>query len=142
MRKVYAFLLCSLLLPAAPALAQECSSHATIDDANKRFSVMTGKVSGMEAQTFSDIGCAVISRNSECAMRQGLFDDNAVTVDYTTGEQVRVDKAYFVLKTGLPTPQGYGIAAFRDKAEAEKFSASHGKGKVVKWFELVDEQLR
>ncbi len=124
------------------AAGQECSSQAKIDDAGRRFSVMTGKSSGMEAQSFNDIGCAVVSRNSECATRQGMFDDNAVVFDFSTGEQIRADKAYFVLRTGIATPQGYGIVAFKDRAEAEKFSAAHGKGKVVKWFELVDEKLK
>ncbi len=130
------------ILAVVPAMADECSSGATIDEAGKRFSVVTNKVSGMEAQSFNDIGCAVLSRNGECATRQGMFDDNAVVYDYATGEQVKADKAYFVLKTGVPTPRGYGIVAFKDKAEAEKFSAAHGKGKVVKWFELVDEKLK
>ncbi len=132
----------ALLLAIPPASAEECSSSARIDEAGKRFSVVTNKVSGMEAQSFSDIGCAVVSRNGECATRQGMFDDNALVYDYTTGDQVRADKAYFVLKTGIASPQGYGIVAFKDKAEAEKFSAAHGKGKVVKWFELVDEKLK
>ncbi len=134
--------LSALLLAASPAAAGECSPHATIDEAGKRFSVVTGTVSGMEAQSFSDIGCAVVSRNGECATRQGMFDDNAVVYDYATGDQVRADKAYFVLKTGVATPEGYGIVAFTDKAGAEKFSATHGKGKVVRWFELVDEHLK
>ena len=103
---------------------------------------MLRHISGMESQNFNDIGCAVISRNGECATRQGIFDGGAATYDYVSGEQVPVEKAYFVLKTDVKTPGGFGIVAFKDKAEAEKFSAGHGKGKVVKWFELVDEKLK
>jgi hypothetical protein len=144
MKLKYHLAILSVLLLAgfSSARAEECSSSARVDEAGKRFSVVTNKVSGMEAQSFSDIGCAVVSRNGECATRQGMFDDNAVVYDYASGEQVRADNAYFVLTTGVPTPQGYGIVAFKNKAEAEEFSAAHGKGKVVKWFELVDEKLK
>jgi nitrous oxide reductase accessory protein NosL len=71
-----------------------------------------------------------------------MFDSNAVTYDHSTGEQVPVEKAYFVLRTDVKTPRGYGIVAFKDKAQAEAFSAAHGKGKVVKWYQIVDETLK
>ncbi len=100
------------------------------------------KVSGIEDQSFDDIGCAVLSRNNECAMRQGMFDSNAVAYDYQTGDAVPVEKAFFVLRTDVKTTRGYGIVAFRDRTQAEAFSAAHGKGKVVKWYQLVDESLR
>jgi hypothetical protein len=125
------------------AAAEECgSSAAKIDEATRKFSVVLQKVSGMEDQAFDDIGCAVLSRNGECATRQGMFDSNAVAQDYSTGERVLVEKAFFVLRTDVRTPRGYGIVAFKDKAQAEGFSAEHGKGKVLKWFQLVDESLR
>ena len=124
------------------ASAEECSSTAKIDDTTRKFSVVLQKVSGIEDQAFDDIGCAVVSRNNECAMRQGMIDSNAVAYDYQTGDPVPVEKAYFVLRTDVKTTQGYGIVAFKDKAQAEDFSATHGKGKVVKWYQLVDETLK
>src|SRR5512135_2057352 len=109
---------CLLTLPVlALALsglagAEECSSTAKIDDTNRKFSVVLQKVSGMEDESFDDIGCAVVSRNNECAMRQGMFDSSAVTYDYQTGDPVPVEKAYFVLRTDVRTAHGYGILAF------------------------------
>lgn len=123
--------------------AEECAgANVKITDALKRFSVVLSGASGMEAQSFDDIGCAVLSRNGECATRQGMFDSNAMVVDYATGEELKAEKAFFVIKTDVKTPKSYGIVAFKDKAQAETFSAEHGKGKVVKWFELVDEKLK
>ena len=127
---------------AGLATADDCDGTSKVGEGEQKFSVMLPKVPGMEAQNFNDIGCAVISRNGECATRQGIFDGGALTYDHTSGEQLPVEKAYFVLKTDVKTPKGFGIVAFKDKAEAEKFSAAHGKGKVVKWFELVDERLK
>jgi hypothetical protein len=121
----------------------ECvGSSVKIDDAGRKFAVILPAGSGMEAQSFDDIGCAVLSRNGECASRQSMFDTNAVVYDYQTAERLPAEKAYFVLRTGITTPQGYGIVAFKDKAEAVRFSSGHGNGKVVKWFELVDEPLK
>ena len=129
------------LLLAGGVRAEECGS-AKIDEATRKFSVELRGASGMEDQSFDDIGCAVQSRNNECATRQGIFDSNARTWDHATGEQVPVEKAYFVLRTDVQTPKGFGIVAFKDKAQAEAFSEAHGKGKVIKWYQLVDEPLR
>lgn len=131
----------ALLAPTGLAAAAECG-QAPITDENRKFSVFLPKDASLGEQSYTDIACAVISRNEECATRQGMFDNGAVAHDYSTGEAVQADKAYFVLRTDVATPAGYNIVAFRDKAEAEKFSADHGKGKVVKWWELVDEKLK
>jgi nitrous oxide reductase accessory protein NosL len=132
-----------LLFALSPAsVAGDCDGAAKIDEAGRKFAVFLPKVSEMAAQSFDDIGCAVLARNEECAMRQSLFDSNAMVHDYLSGEQLPAEKAYFVLRTGVRTPRAFGIAAFKDRAEAEKFSAAHGRGTVVKWFELVDEKLK
>lgn len=130
--------------PVFPADDNACPpDNVKLSEAGKRFSIFVPKSSGLgHEQSYDDIGCAVMSRNEECAMRQSMFDGAAMAYDYATGAEFPAEKMYFVLKTGVKTTRGFGIVAFKDKAEAEKFSASHGKGKVVKWFELVDEQLR
>ncbi|MDA8099490.1 MAG: nitrous oxide reductase accessory protein NosL [Nitrospiraceae bacterium] len=133
----------SLVCASAEISQAECGNGSSkIDDANRKFSVVVPKSAGLGEQSYDDIGCAVASRNGECATRQGMFDSGALTWDYATGEQLPVEKAYFVIKTDVKTPQSYGVVGFKDKAAAEKFSSEHGKGKVVKWFELVDEKLK
>jgi hypothetical protein len=144
-RSIQVIVLSGLILSAYGAesrAACEGSGSAKIDDSNRKFSVFVPKAAGLGEQAYDDIGCAVANRNGECATRQGMFDSGAVTYDHLTGAEVHVEKAFFVLKTDVTTPQGYGIVAFRDKADAEKFAAAHGKGKIVKWFELVDENLK
>ncbi len=134
-------LLLAVLVPTGRAAAAECG-QAPITDKNRKFSVFLPKDAGLGEQSYADIACAVISRNAECASRQMSFDSGAVAHDFTTGEAVPAEKAYFVLGTDVATPAGYGIVAFREKAEAEKFSAEHGKGKVVTWWKLVNEKLK
>jgi copper chaperone NosL len=127
---------------AEPRKAAVCSQcNMIINEANRKFSVFLPNVKGMGPSTFDDIGCAVASRNNECATRQMTFDSNAVVYDYLTEEAVPAERAFFVLKTDVRTPMGYGIVAFKDKAQAEKFAGEHGKAKVVRWFELIDEKL-
>ncbi len=136
------FLTVMALLPSG-ACADNCGSGAAkITEAAKKFSVIVPRSAGLGEQSYDDIGCAVVARNGECATRQGMFDSGAIVRDYSTGEDLATEKAFFVLRTDVQTPQGYGIAAFKDRAGAEKFSADHGKGSVVRWFELVDEKLK
>lgn len=112
-----------------------------ISEAEKKFSVVLPNVAGMGPSSYDDIGCAVISRNNECATRQMTFDGNAIVYDLVTGEAVPAEKAFFAFKSSFRTPMGYGIVAFKDKVQAEKFAAEHGKVNVVRWFELVDMKL-
>ena len=122
-----------------PAVCSVC--NMTVREAEKKFSVVLPNVSGMGPSSYDDIGCAVQSRNNECATRQITFDSNAVVHDFASGDAVPAEKAFFAFKSSFRTPMGYGIVAFKDKAQAEKFAAEHGKVKVVRWFELVDMKL-
>jgi len=107
----------------------------------KKLAVIMPKAPGMEASSYNDIGCAVRARNEECATRQGMFDSNAKAHDYRTGEEIAVEKAFFVLTKDLRTPAGYGVAAFKEQAQADAFAVEH-KAKVVKWYQIVDEKLK
>lgn len=123
----------------APNICSVCNMK--IDETGKKFSAVLPNAEGMGPSAYDDIGCAVRSRNGECATRQTIFDSIAIVYDFVTGDAVPAEKAFFAFKTSFRTPMGYGIVAFRDKAQAEKFAAEHGKAKVVRWFELVDMKL-
>jgi copper chaperone NosL len=138
----------ALLMPVGNTFAAEAQKSAAcavcsmkVTESSKTFTAYLPNVKGMGPSHFCDIGCAVQSRNNECATRQMVFDGNAVVYDYLSGETVPVEKAFFAFKSTLRTPMGYGIVAFKNKAEAEKFALEHGKVKVIRWFELVDEKL-
>ena len=147
-RHVVSVVVITFLLSLSAAAQDQQSSAACsqcknrISEAEKKFSVVLPKLPGMGPSSYDDIGCAVISRNNECATRQMVFDGSAVVHDYLTSAEVPVETAYFVFKADVATPRGYGIVAFKDKGQAEKFAAEHGKGKVLRWFELVDENLK
>ena len=138
----------TLLMPLGATLAEEarkapaCAQcNMKVTDADRKVSAYLPNVQGMGPSHYCDLGCAVQSRNTECATRQMTFDANAVVYDFLTGEAVPAEKAFFVFKSSFRTPMGYGIVAFKDKAEADTFAAEHGKAKVIRWFELVEEKI-
>lgn len=140
-------ILITVLVFAASVIAAEESATCRkctmkLNEAGKKFAVIMPKIPGMESSSFDDIGCAIAWRNGECATRQSNFDSHALTHDYVTGEQIAMEKSFYAVGAGVKTPKGYDIAAFREKAAAEKLVAERGKGQVLKLFELVDLPLK
>lgn len=136
---VLVFVFAALVQPSLHAHEQK-GAHACkkcdmkFSDADKKFSVTVSQ--GIEFSEFDDIGCAMVWKYGECAMRQDAFDNYAVAHDYETGEQVPVQKALFVVESGVKTPMGYGVIAFKTKEQAEKLVAELKKGKVIKYADL------
>jgi hypothetical protein len=106
-----------------------------VPESYRKFSVEIP--AGIEPSSFFDIGCAVKRRDTECASRQMAMDQNAAVFDYLSDERIKAEDAFFAAGTDVQTPLGHGVVAFKEKAAAEKFAAEH-KGKVVRWFQLVD----
>ena len=150
MKKNYSrlFLTLSLLLFIAegayaaekvkPTVCKQCNMN--IEEANRKSAVYV--MQGIEASGFDDMGCAVVWRNGECAMRQSAFDENAVAHDYLSVETVPVEKALYVVSSDIKTPMGYGIAAFKNKEQAVKFASGHGNSKVITFSELISQKLK
>jgi hypothetical protein len=97
---------------------------------------------GLEASVFDDIGCALLWRDGECAMRTSAFDSNARVYDYGSREPVIIEQAFFVHDAGLQTPMGYDIAAFKKKEDAEKLVKEKGKGSVLTFSQLCSLKLK
>lgn len=117
---------------APPAVCSVCNMN--IEESNKRFSVVDAKSN--EKAAFDDIGCALIWREELCASKLMSFESNAEVFDYNTAESVAIENASFVVESGVKTPMGYDIIAFRDKQSAERFVAEAGKGNVVPYSKL------
>jgi hypothetical protein len=137
-KKRFAFLLVLLmvLLPliapaaekAAPTWCNKCNKN--ISEANKKYSVTLTE--GIEPMSFDDIGCSMLWRDGECAMRMSAFDGNARVYDYLTNEPVLIENAFFAYgPPGIKTPRGYGIIAFKTREQAAVVAAQSGKAKVV-----------
>lgn len=120
-----------------PTFCKRCNMHLVAAD--KKFSVTIAE--GIEASAFDDIGCALLWREGECAMRTSAFDSNARVYDYETGEPVVIEQAYFVHGAGLKTPMGYDLAAFKKKEHAEKLKKEKGKGEVITFNEACSLKL-
>jgi copper chaperone NosL len=121
-----------------PAFCKQCNMK--IVDSEKKYAVYV--LEGLEPTAFNDIGCAVIWYNNECAMRQSAFDSNAVAHDFITEEPVPMEKAVYVTGPGVKTPKGYGIVAFKNREQAEKFAGGPGNGNVISYNELTALKLK
>ncbi|MFN3479487.1 MAG: nitrous oxide reductase accessory protein NosL [Thermodesulfovibrionales bacterium] len=91
---------------------------------------------------FDDIGCALLWRDQQCATMQDSFDSNAITHDYYTSERVNMSDAFYVIDSGVKTPMGYGILAFKTKGEAERFTKESKKGRILSYQELLTIKLK
>lgn len=147
-RERYAFLvlLFMIVLPviapaadnAAPTWCKKCNKN--IDTTGKIFSVtLTEEI---EPMSFDDIGCSLLWREGECAMRMSAFDSYARVYDYITGESIRMENAFFAYGPEIKTPKGYGIIAFKAREQAAVFAAQSGKTKVLTFSELTSLTLK
>lgn len=122
-------------------LAPICTQcNMAISDKNIKFSVADTK--SLQKVMFDDIGCALLWRDQQCATMQDSFDSNAVTYDYYTAEAIKMSDAFFVIDSGVNTPMGYGILAFKSKDEAERFLKESRKGKILNYQELLTIKLK
>jgi len=86
-----------------------------------------------QARLFDDIGCMVVYH------RQHPEDVVAFYVhDYETRAWVDAARAAFVHAPSVPSPMGYGLAAFADPARAEAFARERG-GAVKDWAQVLRE---
>jgi len=110
-----------------------------MDITDPRFGV-TAEV-GVEV-SFSDIGCAVVWRNLQCAMDQMEFDSSSMVQDYNTGAAIPMEKALFAVGCGLETPMGYQIAAFKLREDADAFAAGKECCTLLSFSSLLNPGLK
>lgn len=86
-----------------------------------------------QARLFDDIGDMVVH------YRKHLEDVVAFYVhDYETRAWIDATQAFFVHALSIPSPMGYGLAAFSDRSRAEAFARAHG-GEVRDWTRILQE---
>ncbi len=117
----------------APTKCEVCGMK--IAAANQKLSVLVTEV--LPPMAFDGIGCAIIWRDGECAMRQEAFDDNARAHDHESGTSIAMAKAAYVRGAGIKTPMGHDVLAFASKDKAEAFAAKQGKGEVLSYDDLI-----
>lgn len=62
--------------------------------------------------------------------------------DYHTSEPVRLSDAFYVIQSGVNTPMGYGIIAFKNRNRAEGFLKESKKGRILSYQELLRIKLK
>ncbi len=96
---------------------------------------MIADVNGFVA--YDDIGCSIEWRNKElCATELASFDITARVFDFSTGRELEMAKAFYVVNEFAPA--GSKVIAFGVKQDAEKYVAEHSTGKVVDFTALTE----
>jgi hypothetical protein len=121
----------------ADARAGDCKGgDAVITGENLRFSLTNNQL--LAPVAFDDIGCALLFRAEQCGTDQYRFDSGSIVHDYYTGETFPVKEALFVTGSGVETPGGHGILAFKDIKNAGRFVLEVNKGEVLTYEKLLD----
>lgn len=121
-------------LSSETAKCKSCSTR--FEDAGLKFAAYMKKAKKLKC--FDDIGCMFRFREQNCSSTQMELDNKIIVRDFNTEEEIPVSEAFYVVRSGIKTPQGHGIIAFSDKTEAEKFS-SGVSGSSVMDFDTISE---
>ncbi|GAB4406413.1 MAG: hypothetical protein OHK0032_01410 [Thermodesulfovibrionales bacterium] len=93
----------------------KCTECGMAVDPSSKFSSWVINSRG-ERSFFCDIGDMLKH------IRDDIKDVRSINVrDYTTGQWIDGKKAFYVYIEGIKTPMSWGIAAFRDEADAKSF---------------------
>jgi len=140
-----------LFLAALLTLAACGGGLATPEPANIRFGETTCAECGMiisqpkyagsfayaegegrfKSLAFDDIGDMI----SHMRKHPELIPVGVWVHDYDSEEWIDAETAYFVESSAIRSPMGHGVAAFADKAAAERLAADT-EGKVLDWAHL------
>ena len=121
-------LLCALTLPALVAGADKprCAQCGMLVDEASPFSARM--VAGEKTSWFCDIGDMVLY------LREKKADPAPAQVkDYRSGAWIAASQAYYVSSPKqFRTPMGWGLTAFRDRAEAAGFGDVDDLASILK----------
>lgn len=117
-RKLFSLIIISaslmLLTSSLFASGMKCAECGMMVMMDSKFSAKI--VEGETTLPFCDIGDMFVFLN-----KKTMKNSKARVRDFTTGKWIDAKKAYYVISNKkFKTPMGWGIAAFKDKSEAEK----------------------
>jgi copper chaperone NosL len=122
--------------PAAIVLNEDACAYCRMAVSQRQFAAELVTTGGT-AEVFDDIGCL-----AAWLQENGRPPGSAVfVVDFTDGGWLPAEGASYVRAPDLPTPMGYGLAAFADRAAAQA-AVAHLGGEVVTWDEVLAEERR
>jgi len=120
------------LIHAEEIAGRKCTTCGK-EISDKRFSaVMEEK---KKVRYFDDIDCAVQYLKGKCPIGSRECDFMVKVFDYDTGEPVHIRAAYYV-RSGIRTPGGSGIVAFKEKKHSESFLKANGLKDVLDFEDL------
>lgn len=117
--------------PVAIAIDEDACSQCRMAVSQRRFAAQLVTRQG-RIETFDDLGClAAWIREQGRPEGAGAF-----VADYRSEAWLAAEAASYVVSPVLPTPMGYGLAAFADAAAAE-VAAVELEGEAVAWPQVL-----
>ncbi len=125
-------------LPQGANVCQVCRESITTDQVKFAAYIPEGK----RPRGFHDIGSMLTWRNEQCMSTTMDLDANLIVRDYDTCEEVEIGSAFFLVRTGIETPHGKGIVAFKTREAAEKHQAEIPGSEVMDYETLLDQNFK
>ena len=124
-------------LPQGANVCQVCREPITADQVKFAAYIPEGK----RPRGFHDIGSMLKWRNEQCMSTTMDLDENLIVRDYDTCEEVEIGSAFFLVRSGIETPHGNGIVAFKTREAAEKLQGSIPGSEVLDYDALLDKDF-
>lgn len=120
------------LQPQKLRLDEDICSRCRMAISEKRYAAQVVEPSG--AAFFDDVGCMAVW------LQENRTDPSAVlfVADYRTLQWVPAEEAFYVRSQKIPSPMGYGTAAFADSERALQW-ARQVDGRVYRWQQFRSE---
>jgi len=122
-------------LPQGASVCQVCKEEITADQVKFAAYIPEGK----RPRGFHDLGSMLTWRNKQCMSTTMDLDENLIVRDYDTCEEVEIGNAFFLVRSGIETPHGYGVVAFKTREGAERHQADAPGSRVLDYESLLDE---
>lgn len=117
--------------PVAIVLDEDACDRCRMAISERRYAAQLVTREG-RIERFDDLGC-LAARIRERGRPEGA---GAYVAAYRGGAWLAAETAAYVVSPALPTPMGYGLAAFADRAAAEAAASELG-GEAVSWQQVL-----
>ncbi|WP_414049185.1 nitrous oxide reductase accessory protein NosL [Macrococcus animalis] len=82
---------------------------------------------------FDDVGCLIEQYKQEDKKEIGMM----YVKDYKSNKWIDAQKAHYAYNEKIWTPMNYGVAAFKDKKERDRYASKYSESKKMQFNDLL-----
>ena len=121
--------------PVPVTLGEDACAGCKMIVSDARFGAQLIERSG-KVEQFDDLGCLLQRHRRESLEPEGIF-----VRTWPAGAWIRGDQAWLLSARDVPSPMGYGFAAFVDEQSARAEAARHHGSSVLSFSRTLRESL-